>query len=174
MSDVLKQMIAQLSDEDKNIFLSLSEKLKAANGRLENLSESDLNIIQSMEEKYGEKINQVQQEIHNEQVEPELSASDILELPFAQWVRQVMARDLAAEYPIEEDAVNFIFENKWLPIDCQDESLSLDVYNKYQEDVVFANQWRESLVSTETDHKMALGLAWFMVIFQLHKKLTEV
>ncbi|WP_196138497.1 hypothetical protein [Aliikangiella sp. G2MR2-5] len=168
MNNMLGQMIAKLSDEDKLIFNDLAEKLKKVDGKVELLSEDDLLLIREMESKYGSEINKVHEE---ESSTPD--EIDLLRTGFAQFVRQILARDLVKEFPMEGDAVGFVFENKWLPIDCQDDSLVSDVFEKYREDIIEANQWRDELVSVDDDKKMAVGLAWFMVVYQLNKRLNE-
>ena len=174
MSSILTKMLAQLSDDDKQVFEELSHRLKQVNGDISKLTADDIKLIQSMESKYGESIGQV----NKEQVKPGLEEG-ILGTGFAQHVRQIIARDLGAKFPLEEDAVAFVFESKWLPLDCQDKELSDNLYNKYEMDINEANQWREDLVdeakegSNEETRKMALGLAWFMVVFQLYKRLSE-
>jgi hypothetical protein len=168
MSSILTKMLAQLSDDDKQAFEELSHRLKLVNGDISQLSPDDIKIIQSMENKYGESISQV----NKEQVKPNLNEG-ILASGFAQHVRQIIARDLGSKFPLEEDAVAFVFDNKWLPVDCQNNDLSNDLYEKYKLDIDEVNQWRKDLGDVAKDNKMALGLAWFMVVFQLNKRLSE-
>ena len=165
MSAILQQMLAQLSDEDKAVFNQLAERLAEANGDINLLSDEDRNLISSMETKYGEKIRQTHDQSATAQ------QLDILETPFAQYVRQILARDLVNQFPLEEDAVRFAFENRWLPVDCQQDDLIDDIYSRFEEDIKLSNQWREEMVAVAQDKKMAVGLAWFMVIFQLNERL---
>ncbi len=167
MSDVLIKMLSQLSEEDKVIFDSLAQKLKTVNGDVSLLSEDDLTLIKNMEEKYGDKIRDSQ----NADSLNSSSTESVLDTPFAEQVRQILARDLVNKFPIEADAVNFVFENKWLPIDCQNEELVADLFEKFKQDIILCNQWRNDLVTVEEDIKMAVGLAWFMVIYQLQQRL---
>lgn len=170
MSGVLNKMLAELSEEDRLVFEELSKKLKQVNGDIERLSSEDIQLIQSMESKYGKAINQTHTEYQNKN--EDFIQEDILDSSFAQQVRQILARDLAAKFPSEEEVVAFVFENKWLPIDCQDEKLANELYQRYEADILDANQWRNDLVDSSSDKKMALGLAWFMVVFQLNKRLN--
>jgi len=172
MSNVLEKMIAQLSEDDKQVFEALSLRLKQVKGDINLLSEDDIKLIQQMEKKYGDSISSVgQASIDNSK--SNTPAVNILDTPFAAQVRQIIARDLGAKFPQEEDAVAFIFENKWLPVDCQDKSIANDLYQNFELDIREANQWREDLGDKSQDKSMALGLAWFMVIFQMHKRLSE-
>jgi len=161
-------MLAQLSDDDKQVFEDLLLRLKQVKGDISLLSPDDIKLVQSMEKKYGDPIEPV--ESNKTQSNPTIA---ILETPFAGQVRQIIARDLGAKFPMEEDAVAFVFENKWLPIECQDEKLSEDLYKKFERDINEANHWQKELTGGTEDNKMAVGLAWFMVIFQLNKRLSE-
>ncbi|MGX5173607.1 hypothetical protein ACUR5C_06235 [Aliikangiella sp. IMCC44653] len=170
MQSVLNRMLKQLSEEDKAIFESLSDKLKAIDGDFSKLSTEDRKLIAEMESKYAEKIKAAHQQETEAATEV---ASNLLNLPFAQHVRQILARDLGDKFPLEEDAVAFVFENKWLPLDCQDPALVNELFTRFEQDISEANQWREDLLAVDADKKMAVGLAWFMVIFQFHKRLSE-
>lgn len=167
MTVVLQTMLEQLSDEDRQLFDGLSHRLSEVKGDISRLSPQDIQLIQTMEEKYGDSIKAA----HSAQAAPQAEL-DLLTLPFAQYVRQVIARDLGAQFPQEEDAIAYVFENKWLPADCQDEKMVADIYERYQGDIAEANQWREELVSHDRDKKMALGLTWFMVVFQLYQRIV--
>lgn len=164
MSEVLAKMIALLSDADKKVFEQLSEKLKQVNGDLAKLTGEELNLIKQMEAKYGDKINQTNQQFQQN------SELDLLEFPFAQYVRQVLARDLGDEFPQEEDAVAFAFNNKWLPLECQNENLVEELFSRFEDDITEINQWRNAMVEVRSDKRMAVGLSWFMVIFQLNQR----
>ena len=168
MNSVLNEMLKLLSDEDKIIFEQLSEKLKTIGGDLSQLSDEEKRLIQDMESKYGEQINQTHDNFQDQSDE-----LDILSLPFAQHVRQVLARDLGEQFPEEAQAIQFAFENKWIPVDCQDESMALEIYERFEQDINEANQWREDMVGVNSDKKMAVGLAWFMVIFKLHERFVD-
>ena len=173
MNAVLQQMLSHLSDEDKVIFAELSERLSAVDGDISKLQESDLKLIADMEQKYGEQIRASHDNTNNQpNTSQSPSMEEILDSPFGQHVRQILARDLVNEFPMEGDAVRFVFENKWIPVDCQEESLVETLYQKYEEDIKLCNQWRDELVAVNEDKKMAVGLAWFMVIFQLNERLN--
>jgi hypothetical protein len=165
MQNALNEMLKLLSDEDKVIFERLSQKMKMTGGNIALLSEEERSLIAQMESKYGEKINKTHQEHQTTE-----SVVDILEMPFALYVRQILARDLGEQIPEEELAVKFVFENKWLPIDCQDERLIESLFERFESDIYEVNQWRKDLVGIESDKKMAVGLAWFMVIYQMNQR----
>ena len=167
MNSVLNEMLKLLSDEDKKAFVQLSEKLQSIDGDISRLSKEEQELIRLMEKKYGDKINQTHQAFTSSE-----ESIEILDVPFAQHVRQILARDLGEQFPEEEAAVQFVFENKWLPVDCQDESLVQDLFQRFEQDICEANQWREEMVGIESDKKMAVGLAWFMVIFKLNERLN--
>ncbi|WP_444998052.1 hypothetical protein [Aliikangiella sp. IMCC44359] len=165
MSQILAQMLEQLSDEDKQVFAQLSQSLKDCGGDIARLSEKERLVIKQMEDKYGDKIKATHQQY--EETEEEF---DILDMPFAQNARQILARDLGDKFPQEEEAIAFVFENKWMPLECQKQELVGELFNRFEQDIYEINRWREELVDIHSDKKMAVGLAWFMVVFQLNKR----
>ncbi len=168
MKQLLQQMIAQLSDEDKVIFGQLATKLQEVNGNVDQLSPQELAIVKEMEAKYADKLSQVQPV---STTEPE--STDLLETGFASFVRQMLARDLKERFPAEEDAVRFAFQNKWIAQELKDPKLAQKIFDDYSDDISEANQWREEVVGVESDKGMAVGLTWFMVVFQLHQRLNS-
>lgn len=177
MKNVLSKMIEQLSDEDKLVFSQLAEKLNQVDGDISKLSEEEIKIIAKMEGKYADKLSQfegeesISREFANTQTTIE-NSSELLESGFASHVRQILARDLKSQFPNEEDAVKFAFQNKWIPEEFKDPKKSLAIFENYQQDICEANQWREEVVGVESDKSMAIGLTWFMVIFQLNQRLN--
>ncbi len=172
MESVLQKMLAQLSESDQQKFDSLANKLKVLDGDISRLSPEDKVLIVNMEKKYSEQLKQAHKSATSENKQQNQNDIDILTLPFAQHARQILARDLGEKFPIEEDAVAFAFDNKWLPIECRDKSLAEDLFEKYQQDILETNQWRQELLEVGADRVMAVGLTWFMVVFQLNKKLN--
>jgi len=180
MKDVLNKMIEQLSDEDKEVFGQLAEKLKAVDGDISKLSTDELELISRMETKYADKFEKigVEEEIDSEVFESKdtlsisLGPDDILNCAFASYARQILARDLKSQFPKEEDAVRFAFQNKWLPDDFKQNDSALQLFEDYKQDICDANQWREEVVGVESDKRMAVGLTWFMVLFKLNEKLS--
>lgn len=177
MSALLEKMMAELSAQDKQVFKQLAERLKAVKGDIARLPLEDLQLIQAMEQKYAASVNRAASAFRDSQPvqSPEQQALEVelLELPFAQQVRQILARSLGHQFPLEQDAVAFAFDNKWLPQDFNDPDLADSLYQRFEEDIKLINQWRADLVAVELDKKMALGLAWFMVIYQLQQRLSE-
>lgn len=170
MKNVLQKMLSELSDDDKKSFEDLTERLKIASGDISLLSAEDLKLIGSMELKYGDKIRNVNQKnLANDKSQQ----VELLDTPFAAHVRQIIARDLGAKFPLEEEALAFVFKTKWKPVDCQEANLVEDLYQRFEADIKEANQWREELGDVVNDKAMALGLAWFMVVFQLNKRLND-
>ena len=166
---MLKKMIAQLSDEDKVIFSQLAEKLNGIKGDITQLSDEELSIISRMESKYSDKLNKVSTagaiSNSNEQ-------DDLLSTSFASFVRQLLARDLKEQFPNEEDAVKFAFQNKWIPEEIKNKNSAVIIFTDYEKDICDANQWREEVVGIESDKSMAVGMTWFMVVYQLNEKLN--
>lgn len=170
MKNVLNKMIEQLSDEDKVVFSQLAEKLNAVDGDISKLSKQECELIAQMEAKYSDKLSKFGGGMDGG--ESTVDAADILESGFAAHVRQILARDLKEQFPNEEDAVKFAFQNKWIPDDFRDPKLALQIFENYEKDISEANQWREDVVGIDSDKSMAVGMTWFMVVFKLNEHLN--
>ena len=166
---MLKKMIAQLSDEDKVIFSQLAEKLNETDGDISQLSEEELSIISRMESKYSDKLSQIPIVDTSSNINEQGS---LLATTFASFVRQLLARDLKEQFPNEEDAVKFAFQNKWIPQEIKNKSSAVKIFADYEKDICDANQWREEVVGIESDKSMAVGMTWFMVVYQLNEMLN--
>jgi len=167
MENILEKMIAQLSEKDQIIFSKISKKFNEVDGDISQLSEKELSLIKSMEEKYSDKLSNFDQDIKQND-----SINDLLETGFASYARQLLARDLNARFPNEEDAVKFAFQNRWVPQEFKDPNTAIKIFDDYKNDICDANQWREEVVGIESDKSMAAGMTWFMVVFQLNQKLN--
>jgi hypothetical protein len=165
MKEVLEKMIAQLSDEDKVLFSQLAEKIDQLGGDISKLSKQELDLIAKMETKYAEKLSQFKPEVTENK-----PAKDLLDTGFASFARQVMAKDLKDSFPNEEDAIQFAFNNKWIPESFKDVNTAEKIYSDYEHDICEANNWRKEVVGVESDKVMAVGMTWFMVVFQLNQK----
>jgi hypothetical protein len=168
MKEMLKQMISQLSEEDKKIFSQLAKKMEEVDGDVAKLSKDEMAIIQDMEAKYADKLKDVQ--VSSEQPG---SQADLLETGFANFVRQMLARDLKERFPQEEDAVRFAFQNKWVAQELKDPAVAQKIFDDFSADISEANQWRDEVVGVESDKSLAVGLTWFMVLFQLNQRLNS-
>jgi hypothetical protein len=169
MKDVLNKMIEQLSDEDKLLFGQLANKLNQVDGDLSKLSAEEYQLIAKMEDKYSDKL---------QAFSPELAAQTpvqdvpLLDTGFASYCRQILARDLKERFPKEEDAVKFAFMNKWIPQDFQENAVAKKIFTDFERDICDANKWRDELVGVESDKRMAVGMTWYMVIYQLNERLN--
>ncbi len=174
MNTILDKMMNQLSAEDKAIFSELAIKLNQLDGDVSRLDQQDLKIISDMEKKYAEKLSSFEKEIVDFNIKdaskPSTQDFNILETAFAGYVKQLLARDLSAQFPKEEDAIKFAFQNKWIAQDLKEIKTAEEVLELYKNDIGNANQWRESTVGIDSDKSMAVGMTWFMVIFALHKE----
>jgi hypothetical protein len=177
MKTLINQMMNQLSEEDQSIFSELAIKLNQLKGDVSQLSESDLKIISDMENKYTDKLSSFDDEviqnqtILDDQTEEPASETNLVETAFAVYVKQLLARDLNSQFPKEEDAIKFAFQNKWIAQDLKEVKKAEDVFDLYKNDIGNANQWRESTVGIDADKSMAVGMTWFMVVFALYKQL---
>jgi len=162
-------MIAQLTEEDKVVFSQLAEKLNKAKGDISQLSEEELSIISRMESKYSDKLSQIPIVDTSSNINAQYN---LLSTAFASFVRQLLAKDLKEQFPNEEDAVRFAFQNKWIPEEIKNTDSANKIFTDYEKDICDANQWREEVVGIESDKSMAVGMTWFMVVFQLNEKLN--
>ncbi|MDQ7050352.1 MAG: hypothetical protein Q9M92_12780 [Enterobacterales bacterium] len=181
----LDQLMKLLSEDDRAIFAQLASKLKDINGDINQLSASELTTIQQMEQKYAEQFSAVNngdvltvQDFSSDQENLQANSNtpeslDLLQTPFADKVRQLLARDLKDSFPKEAEAAQFAFNNKWLPADLKDPVMVANIFDQFKQDISEANQWREELVGLDSDKTMAVGLTWFMVIFQLNQRLNS-
>ncbi len=181
MKSLINQMMSQLSEEDKSIFAELAIKLNQFQGDVSKLSASDLKIIADMENKYADKLLPFDSDIIQSQ--PTQSHTDfdanlakvtsdfnLLETAFTSYVKRLLARDLSTQFPKEEDAINFAFQNKWIAQDLKEIKNANEIFDLYKSDIGNANQWRESVTGVDADKSMAVGMTWFMVIFALQKQ----
>lgn len=180
-------MVNELSGKDKLIFNQLAEKLDKVQGDISKLTKEEFEIVSTMEKKYSDKLGQydmseldetaLDKTALNESDDTELDNSpsehhsyELLKSGFASFSRQLLARDLKSQFPNEEDAVKFAFQNKWLPQDFKDKNKVEKIFTDYKQDISEANQWREEVVGIESDKSMAVGMTWFMVIYQLNQR----
>lgn len=186
MNNILEKMIKQLSGEDKKQFSQLASRLNEVDGDVSKLSEEEIKFISSMEDKYANKFSKLNLSESVEQEEATISEntdsvnadsvvlnsvdSDLLESGFAQFARQLLSRDLKEQFPKEDDAIKFAFQNKWLPQDFKDTESAEKIFLDFEKDICEANQWREEVVGVESDKRMAIGMTWFMVIYQLYHR----
>ena len=162
--DKLKQV---LSAEDLEIFESLSRRINEVGGNLQALSNHDKELIQAMERKYNDSIRE--QAINNVQdVVPE--EFPMLKTEFATYVKDMLLRELGDEFGSMKAVVNHAFETKWMPSELRNPDVCETLYERFFADIEQANQWRAQIQNEQADlsnKPVAVGLAWFMYIFQL-------
>lgn len=164
MSDQLQAMLSVLSEQDRETFEQLAEKVKQVAGDLSQLSPADLALIETMEAKYQEQIQQAHQESGREVVRP-----DILFTEFADFVRRRLQDEFGHLGDGHADLVKQAFEQKWLPMDFKDDSIALEIYSDFEEDIQKICHFSEiGEAAKDKEPKVLLGLAWFMVIYQLN------
>lgn len=168
MKQLFNKMYLQLSADDQKKFQDILAKLKQLNGDISQLAEEERQLIAAMQTKYTPDGKAMQQQLSSAG-----DSVDFLTLPFAEQVKQILARDLSNQFPRQDEAIAFAFNHKWLPLECQNQDLIDEFYARFEEDIIEINQWRNDLLETKSDKRMAVGLAWFMVVFQLHKQLVD-
>ncbi len=164
MSDQLQAMLSVLSEEDRATFEQLAAKVKQVGGDVSQLSPSDLALIETMEAKYQAQIQQAQQESGREVVRP-----DILFTEFADFVRRRLEDEFGHLETDYNALVNQAFEQRWLPMDFKDDQMALEIYRDFEEDVQKICHFSEiGEAAKDKEPKVLLGLAWFMVVYQLN------
>ena len=153
----------------KNLQDIITSKLEEVDGDVTQLSQQELSIIQEMEAKYADKLKSVHQSTAEN-----TNSTGLLETGFANFVKQMLARDLKERFPQEEEAVRFAFQNKWITPELKDPKFAQKVFEDYTDDISEANQWREEVVGVESDKGLAVGLTWFMVLFQRYLQKVKI
>lgn len=173
MNNKLSKMLAVMSDEDKSRFSQLSKKLmEQAKGEMSKLPEADQQVIAQLKEKYANEVAKAHGEGTQKSVKLP-SGVALLETPFSHHVRRVLARHLGSEFSQEEEAITYAFENRWLPAEMKEEAVIDELFAQFELDIAEANQWREDIVPIGADKKMAVGIAWFSVIYQLVERIKK-
>jgi len=164
MSNTLEAMLSVLSEEDRTVFEELAEKIKQVGGDLAKLSQQDREFIQKMEAKYQEKIQHAHKQATREVVRP-----DILFSEFADFVRRRLQDEFADMSESYLSVVNQAYEQRWLPADFRDKEVALEIYQDFEEDIQKICHFSEiGEAAKDKEPVVLLGLAWFMVIYQLN------
>ncbi len=173
--DRLKQL---LSDEDRVLFEQLNQRIKQLNGDFSSLTQQERDFVAQMEQKYGDQIRAMAVE-HVEEVvadEPEERQKVIkdefplLKTEFAEYVKDMLLRELQEEHRDLKSAVSYAYETKWLPQELRNPDVCETLFERFFSDIEKANQWRYEFQGQKTDTSnktMAVGLTWFMYVYQL-------
>jgi hypothetical protein len=179
----LKQL---LSEEDRVRFEQLNQRINQLNGDFSALNEQERAFVAQMERKYGDKIRAMALE-HAEEVvadntnhvEDEQSQHSVvkdefplLKTEFAEYVKDMLLRELKEEHRDLKAAVTFAYQSKWLPQELRNPDVCETLYERFFSDIERANQWRFELQGKQADENssnktMAVGLTWFMYVYQL-------
>ncbi|WP_144394860.1 hypothetical protein [Pleionea sediminis] len=200
----LGRLKALLSEEDLQKFEALSHRLSETEGDFSLLNESELELIAEMERKYGDQIHATAVNHASDVVaetNPDFSETEsegnaketirdtinenavvldefpLLKTEFAQYVKDMLLRELGSQFPDLKSSVSYAFENKWIPQELRNQDVCETLYERFFSDIEKANEWRYQLNGqrTESDNKtMAIGLTWFMYIFQLKQWIEKL
>jgi len=160
-------MLQELDDADRPAFEALLAELRHV-GDLEKLSETNKALLKHLTSKY-----QAQQLDIDDQEQVAYPHIDLVTSSFGEFARQLLARHLNKQFSGEEDAVKYAFEQKFVPPELKDIDKVKEIFEQYKPDIVAANAWRDPLVDTESDPVLAVGLTWFMFIYQFKQRLSE-
>ncbi len=183
LSNHLERLKSLLSEQDLFAFEQLNQKLMDAKGDLTALSDADLSLIEQMEQKYGDQIRDTAVEHADEVIkESHFKAQQIIkdEFPllkteFAEYVKDLLFRELSERFTSLEEMVAFAFNQKWIPQELKNPDVCETLYERFFSDINSANEWRSKMQggSENIDNKtLAVGLTWFMYIYQLKQSLN--
>ncbi|NVJ61215.1 MAG: hypothetical protein HWE27_12545 [Gammaproteobacteria bacterium] len=184
LANHLERLKQLLSEDDLAAFERLSEKLKTIGGDFSLLSESERALIAKMEQKYGDAIQEeaiadADTVLNATPAEPQARTGGavapeslpLLKTEFAEYVKDMLLRELPQMKDLKQ-AVNYAFEQKWIPQELQNPDVCETLFERFFSDIELANQWRYELMGEKVDSNnktMAIGLTWFMYIYQLKK-----
>lgn len=171
----LKQL---LSEEDRVLFEQLNQRVKQLDGDFSALSDEERAFVAQMEQKYGDQIRAMAVEHADEVVNPGQDGVQpvvkdefpLLKTEFAQYVKDMLLRELQEEHKDLKSAVTYAYETKWLPQELRNPDVCETLFERFFSDIETANQWRYEFQGqkTESNNKtMAVGLTWFMYVYQL-------
>ena len=167
LTSQLEKLKALLSSDDLLVFETLSDKLRLAKGDLSQLSSEERELIRTMETKYNDKINHAVSQSSTEVVPDEFP---MLKTEFASYVKDMLLRELGAEFNTLQLAVDYAYQTKWIPAELKNRDVCETLFERFFADIEQANQWREQFSDTNdalTDKSMSVGLAWFIYVYQL-------
>lgn len=176
----LSQHLALLSDADREEWKRILIALKECEGDVALLPEHMQLTLANLREKYeGVEVDDGEHQSQNEGAARRTNPSDLpteadLGTPFSLYVKNVLHRELCVEGESLVVAVNKAFDHKWLPQELKNKEICETKYSQYESEIVQLNQWRNGLAGQQSlDEKtMAVGLAWFMKVYQLKQFLA--
>ncbi len=178
----LDRLKSLLSDEDLKKFEQLSQRMSQLGGDFSKLTEGELELIAEMEKKYGDEIHataveNVEEVVDTTDAEGAVQENAVvpdefplLKTEFAGYVKDMLLRELGDRFSDLKSSVNFAYENKWIPQELQNQDVCETLYERFFSDIERANEWRYQLQGQRADttnKTMAIGLTWFMYVFQL-------
>ncbi|MEE4246060.1 MAG: hypothetical protein V2I33_11655 [Kangiellaceae bacterium] len=172
----LNRLKELLSEEDRATFEALNNKLAECGGDLTQLPAADIDIIEQMELKYGDQIKTKALQHSSDVIDGKQPTKEVvndfplLKTEFADYVKDMLLRELSEEVTDLKSAVSYAFETKWLPNELKNPDVCETLYERFCSDIEQTNEWRMQFDpnAQKADSKqMAIGLTWFMYIFQL-------
>jgi hypothetical protein len=100
----------------------------------------------------------------------------LLKTEFALYVKDMLLRELGEQFSSLKASVSYAFEKKWIPQELQNPDVCETLFERFFSDIEQANQWRYELQGQKVDSSnksMAVGLTWFMYVFQLKQWLDK-
>lgn len=100
----------------------------------------------------------------------------LLKTEFALYVKDMLLRELGEQFSSLKATVSYAFEQKWIPQELQNPDVCETLFERFFSDIEQANQWRYELQGQKVDSSnksMAVGLTWFMYVFQLKQWLDK-
>jgi|GEM_PF-1871014 len=186
----LEKLKSLLSQDDLIEFERLTTRMAEVKGDFTQLTDKELSLIAKMEQKYGDPIRDETLQTDPSKIAEEVTESGLdtdsqqvvkdefplLNTEFAGYVKDMLLRELGQRFPDLKSAVNFAFENKWLPDELKNPDVCETLFERFFSDIERANQWRKELQGQEADlsnKPLSIGLTWFMYIFQLKQSVDR-
>ncbi len=166
-----------LSDDDQLQLENLAKKLQSVNGNFELLDDKDKALIIALEKKYGHAFGQtIKEKDELQDIEFFKNSYKMLDTEFGTYVKNMLTRELREQFSTFESMVQYAYDKKWMPAELQNPDVCETLFERFFSDIDKANQWRNQLSDASydmTDKNMAVGLTWFIYIYQLKTYIEE-
>ena len=166
----LSQHLARLSEADREEWKRILMALKECEGDISLLPEHMQVTLAQLREKYQEPYDiNVERKAKDEPIDSVAVSESDISTPFSLYVKNVLHRELCVEGETLQSAVKKAFEHKWLPLELKNKEICETKFSQYESEITFLNRWRENFAGKDTldEITMAVGLAWFMKVYQL-------
>jgi len=179
-------LIASFSDDEKEIFQNLLSRLTELKGNIEDLSPTEKQQLLELAKNHQDALSEsgfdfLSQDFENVSADVSsaaetVSVSDIkefaetIESEFANYVLENINESLCQGGASTADAIRYAFHNKWLPENLKNRDICEELFYRFYDDIEKLNEniQQHASSSDNMDTVVAIGLAWFTIVFQLY------